>query len=70
MPLFRNVTPIPLEGLPEGRQVLPYVDIELDEATMALPLIDAHLKQRALVPVTMATETPRRSASARTTQED
>jgi hypothetical protein len=70
MSLHRNVSPIPLDGFSDGRQVLPGVDVELSTAELELPLVAQHVKQRALVPVTMAPETPRRSASARTPQED
>jgi hypothetical protein len=70
MSLHRNVSSIPLDGMPDGRQVLPGVDVELSQADLDMPLVDQHVKQGALVPVTMSPETPRRSASARTPQED
>lgn len=70
MALHRNVSSVPLEGLPDGRQILVGPDVDLSEEELALEAVSKHLQQGALVPVTMAAETEaRKPASKRSHQE-
>ena len=55
MARYRNVTAVPLDGLPDGLQLFAQEDIELSKADLSTPGVIFHISQGTLVPVTMST---------------
>jgi hypothetical protein len=66
MARYRNVSALPLDNFPGGRQVLTQGEIELTDAEAADEKVAVHIEQRTLVAVTLATV----PASARTASAD